>query len=99
MEKGLPTRRFICEHQVVPELDLNMVRNIHKTTIQGIKVLYTFTNIDQKCMYSVIESHDRLTVEAFFSELRIPCDMITEVEVQGEGRETLQDLREIRRAA
>ncbi len=99
MEKGLPSRRFVCEHQIVPNLDMELIHNMHRTLKQEIRVLYTFANLREQTMCSVIESHDRLTVEAFFTSMRIPCDKITEVEVQGEGREKIEDLREARKAA
>ncbi len=99
MEKGLLTRRFICEHQVVPGLDLNRIKDMHKTKRQDINVLYSFASLEERCMYTVVESHDRMHVEAFFSDMRVPWDSIIEVDVQGEGRETVKDLRELRRAA
>jgi hypothetical protein len=99
MEKGLPSRRFVCEHQVVPGLDIDRIKNMHKTKRQDIKVLYSFSNLEERCMYTVLESHDRLHVEAFFSDMRIPWDSILEVDVQGEGREEVKDLRGVRRAA
>jgi hypothetical protein len=92
MERGLFLKRFICEHQVVPNLDRGLLKNMHRTLRQEINVLYTFSNLTEKCMYSVIESHDRLTVESFFSDMRIPWDRIVEVDLQGEGREKLEDL-------
>jgi hypothetical protein len=99
MEKGLRSRIFICEHEVVPDLDIDLVRNMHRSLKQEIKVLYTFGSLQEKCMYTVIESHDRLTLEVFFSGMRIPWGKITEVDIQGEGREWVQDLREMRKAA
>src|SRR5512140_2371571 len=99
MEKGLTSKRFICEHQAVPDLDIELVKNMHRTLKQEIRVLYTFGNLTDKCMYSVIESNNRLSLEAFFSSMRIPCDKITEVDIQGEGREKVFDLREMRKAA
>lgn len=92
MERGLFSKRFICEHQIVPNLDREILKNIHRTLRQEINVLYTFSNLSEKCMYTVIESHDRLTVESFFSDMRIPLDNITEVELQGEGRDKFEDL-------
>lgn len=92
MERGLFAKRFICEHQVVPQLTRELLKNLHRTLRQEVNVLYTFSNLTEKCMYTVIESHDRLTVESFFSDMRIPLDSITEVELQGEGRDRLEDL-------
>ena len=99
MEKGLPSRRFVCEHQVVPGLDLERIKNLHRTKRQDIDVLYSFASLEERCMYTVVQSHDRMHVESFFSDMRIPWDSIIEVEIQGEGREEVKDLREIRRAA
>jgi len=99
MEKGLPSKRFICEHQVVSDLEVDLIRNMHRTLKQNIKVLHTFANLREGIMYSVIEGNDRLGVEAFLTGMRIPYDKITEVEVQGEGRERIEDLREKIKAA
>ena len=99
MEKGLPTRRFVCEHQVVPGLNLEHVKNLHRTKRQDVNVLYSFSSLEERCMYTVVESHDRLHVESFFSDMRVPWDSIIEVDIQGEGREEVMDRRELRRAA
>lgn len=94
-----PLRRFICEHQVVPDLTEELIRDIHAHVDEDLKVLYTFSNLDEKCMYSVVESRDRRTVEKLFESLRIQCDSIMEVEVQGEGMSRIQDLRPGKKAA
>lgn len=93
MEKGLQPRRFICEHQVVPDLDQVVIKNMHNASTLGLTVLYSFSNLDEKCMYSVVSAPDRLTVESFLSSLRLPCDSIMEVQVFGEGKDMLMDLR------
>ena len=98
MERGLQPRRFICEHQVVPDLDQVVIKNMHRLNVQGLSVLYTFSNLDEKCMYSVVSAPDRLTVESFMGSLRLPCDSIMEVQVMGEGKDMLLDLREKRAA-
>jgi hypothetical protein len=98
MERGLQPRRFICEHQVVPDLDQVVIRDMHHSTLQGVTVLYTFSNLDEKCMYSVVAAPDRLTVESFMGSLRLPCDSIMEVQVMGEGQDMVLDLRHKRAA-
>lgn len=87
-------KMFMCEHQVVPNLSREMQQEIHSYGREGIKVLYSFSNIDEKCMYSVIKSPDRLSIEAFFSELRIPCDSIMEVQVFFEGKGFIEDWKQ-----
>lgn len=99
MEKGMLTKRFICEHQNIPGLDKEMMRNMHRALHQEVRVLYSFANLEEKRMYSVVESHDSLTVESFFRELRIPWDTITEIELQCEGRGEVQDVRKMMKAA
>ena len=94
-----PLRRFICEHQVVPDLTEERIREIHARVDEGLRVLYTFSNLDEKCMYSVIESRDRRSVEKLFESLRVQCDCIMEIEVQGEGTDRIQDLRPGKKAA
>ncbi|HLB25059.1 MAG TPA: hypothetical protein VJM83_01890 [Nitrospirota bacterium] len=93
------SRRFLCEHQVVPDLDLRLIQTMHGASRPGMNLLFSFSNLGEKCMYSVVESPDRLTVESFFSDLRIPCDSIMEVEVLGEGMGNVTDLRTGRKAA
>ncbi|MGA2193525.1 MAG: hypothetical protein ABSG42_09160 [Nitrospirota bacterium] len=97
MEKR-PTRRFICEHQVFPNLAPDKIRNMHTAKKPGLTVLYSFSNIDEKCMYSVLESPDRLTIESFFNDLRIPCDSIMEIEYFAEGF-NMRDMRAMKEAA
>lgn len=99
MEKGMLTKRFICEHQVLSGLDKGLIDKLHKSLRQDVKVLQSFTNLQENMMYTVIDSHDRLTVESFFSDHRVPWNSITEVELQCEGRSDIQDLRGIRLAA
>ncbi len=94
-----PLRRFICEHQVVPDLTEELIRGIHASAHEGLSVLYTFSNLDEKCMYSVIESRDRRSVEKLFESLRVQCDCIMEIEVQGDGTDRIQDFRPGRKAA
>ena len=94
-----PLRRFICEHQVVPDLTEELIRNIHTYKGDDVRVLYTFSNLDEKCMYSVIESQDRRSVEKLFEALGIQCDSIMDVELQGEGMERIHDFRTGRKAA
>jgi len=93
METG-NQKMFICEHQVVPNLNREMLQEIHSSVREGVGVLYSFSNIDEKCMYSVIKSPDRLSIEAFFSELRIPCDSIMEVQAFVEGKGIIEDWKQ-----
>ena len=97
MDKYLLKKRFICEHQVVPRLDLETIYKLHRPAGE-VSVLYSFSNLDEKCLYTVVESPDRFSVESFFTGMKVPCDSIMEVEVQGEGTDSIQDLR-IRKAA
>jgi hypothetical protein len=93
METGM-RKMFICEHQVVPNLSREMQQEIHSSGREEVEVLYSFSNIDEKCMYSVIKSPDRLSIEAFFSERRIPCDSIMEVEAFFEGKGLVDDWKQ-----
>ena len=93
METG-NQKMFICEHQVVPNLSREMLQETHTSAREGVEVLYSFSNIDEKCMYSVIKSPDRLSIEAFFSELRIPCDSIMEVQAFVEGKGIIEDWKQ-----
>ncbi len=87
-------RMFICEHQVVQSLSRELLRNMHFSSGEEVEVLYSFSNIEKKCMYSVIKSPDRLSIEAFMSDLRIPCDSIMEVEVFIEGKGDIEDWKQ-----
>lgn len=99
MEKGMLTRRFMCEHEVISGLGSELIKNIHRTKRQDIRAIYSFANLQENLLYTVIDTHDRMTLEAFFSDLRIPFNSITEVELQCEGRNDIQDLRKISKAA
>ncbi len=91
---GSNMRMFISEHQVVSDLNRDLIMKMHSASVKGIEVLYSFSNIEEKCMYTVIKSPDRLSVEAFMSELRIPCDSIMEVEVFIEGKGEIEDWKQ-----
>ena len=92
MEKDM--RMFISEHQVVSDISRDLIMKMHSASGKGVEVLYAFSNIGEKCMYSVIKSPDRLSIEAFMSELRIPCDSIMEVEVFVEGKGEPEDWKQ-----
>ena len=96
--EGRPPKRFLCEHQVFPDLDMNVINRMHGAARKGLRVLYTFSNLDEKCMYSVIEGTGRRAVELFLSELGIPCDTVMEVEAQGQEGQ-VEDLRRQEKAA
>ncbi len=91
---GNDMRMFISEHQVVSDLSRDLIRKMHFASGKGVEVLYSFSNIEEKRMYTVIKSPDRLSIEAFVSELRIPCDSIMEVEVFIEGKGEIEDWKE-----
>jgi len=99
MERGMLSKRFICEHHLVPGLDKEMIRNVHRAKNQEVRVLHSFASLEEKRLYSVVESHDSLTVESFFRELRIPWNNITEIELQCEGRGEVQDVHKLLKAA
>jgi len=106
MEKGMLSKRFICEHRSVPGIegverliDTNMVRGLHRSKRQDIKVLYSFVNLKDQLMYSVLDAHDRQSVESFFSDMRIPLEGVMEVELQCEGKGNIIDLKAVREAA
>ncbi len=92
MEKDM--RMFISEHQVVPDISRDLIRKMHFASGKGVEVLYSFSNLEEKRMYAVIKSPDRLSIEAFMSELRIPCDSIMEVEVFVEGKGEMEGWKE-----
>jgi hypothetical protein len=99
MEKGMLTKRFLTEHEIISGLDKELIKNIHRSKRQDVRAIYSYANPAERLLYTVIDTHDRMTLEAFFSDLRIPFNTITEVELQCEGRNDVQDMRALSKAA
>ncbi len=49
-----------------------------------IKPYRSFCNLSEGKIFCVMESPDKQTLAAWFEKMRVPCDNITSVELEGE---------------
>jgi hypothetical protein len=84
----MPT--FMAIHKVPPKsMTLDQIRTMSRMAQNDptVKGRHSYCNLSEGCLVCVLDASNRADVANFFEKNRVPCESITQVEFEGDGKQ------------